>query len=103
MSEWSKLTLRQACVLVVAMLGGEPTTTQVHEWLALDGWGATRDSVRATLEQLAAKGGARIEPAAPQSSGRPTRWRLTGVGRAWLAEADGEFAVAPECDDTRGL
>jgi hypothetical protein len=83
-----RLTLREACVLTVAILGGEPTAPDVCSFLTRDGWQVSRDSVRSTLKQL--RGGP-VEVAVQGRGGWGTghRWRLTEAGRAWLAAEDG--------------
>jgi DNA-binding PadR family transcriptional regulator len=74
------------------MLGGEPTTAEIRRFLLRDDWQVTRASVSQTLWHLARAEEARVEvaEAGGWETGRPTRYRLTEAGRAWLAEIDGE-------------
>jgi hypothetical protein len=77
------MTLREACALVVGMLG-RPTAREVHEFLAADGWPASLESTKKAL--YAIQGG----PVEIASRGRrywrtrPDRWRQSEAGRAWV-------------------
>jgi hypothetical protein len=86
-SQPERLTLREACVFAIAILGGTPSSPDIHRFLALDGWPASKASVRSTLYYLR---GAAVEITAQgePGHGRPTRWRLTEAARAWLAAGD---------------
>jgi hypothetical protein len=79
------MTLREACVYAVAILGDLPGTPDVVRFLRGDGWPVTRASVRATLSQLC---GAAVEVAVQGQPGygHPTRWRLTEAARSWIGE-----------------
>ena len=81
------LTLREACVFAVAIVGGTPTTADIRDFLARDGWPVSRASVRMTLGQIR---GAAVEITVQGKAGygHPTRWRLTEAARAWLAEGE---------------
>jgi hypothetical protein len=81
------MTLREACVLAIAILGGQPSAADVWRFLAADGWQSSRGSVQATLSALR---GAAVERAAPGEGwpGCPARWRLTEASRAWIAQGD---------------
>ncbi len=78
------LSLREACVLAIAILGGTPGTTDIRVFLERDGWRASQGCIRATLGQMR---GAAVEVASHgrAGSGQPTRWRLTEAARAWAA------------------
>lgn len=82
-----RMTLREACVFAVAILGGNPATADICRFLEREGWVTSRASVRTTLGQLQ---GAALEITIQGSAGygRPTRWRLTEAARAWLAEGE---------------
>ena len=81
------MTLREACVFAIAILGGQPATADIRCFLTAEGWQASHASVRATLGQLQ---GAAVEIAVQgrPGPGYPTRWRLTEAARAWLGEGE---------------
>lgn len=78
------MTLREACVLAVGILGGCPTTSEVHGFLAQDGWPVSKPAVKMTLYDLR---GAAVDIAVQGKPGygEPTRWRQTEAARAWVA------------------
>jgi hypothetical protein len=83
------MTLREACTLVVGILDGNPTATDVYEFLAADGWRTSRASVKSTLRDLC---GSAVELAA-QGEGsyggqRPNRYRPSEAARAWVREGE---------------
>ncbi len=81
------MTLREACVLAVGILGGCPTTSEVHGFLAQDGWPVSKAAVKMTLYDLR---GTAVDVAVQGRAGygQPTRWRQAEAARARVAGDD---------------
>jgi hypothetical protein len=91
------MTLREACTLVVGMLGDDATARNVHRFLADDGYLSPRgaapspESVRTTLVWLS---GATVEITVPGSNMGAGRYRPSEAARAWLTGECGESRCA---------
>jgi hypothetical protein len=88
--------MTEKCILMLAILGGEKSTTQVREGFKREaGEIVTTQNVRSTLMYLTTKKPPRVEVAKAGSRRTPTVWRLTAYGREVLAEGDDDAGRIP--------
>ena len=88
--------MTEKCILMLAILGGEASTTQVREGLKREvGELVPTSHVRASLGYLAGSKSPRVEVARAGERRTPTVWRLTAYGREVLAEGDDDAGRIP--------
>jgi hypothetical protein len=85
----SSFPMTERCFLMLAILGGEASTTQVRKGLEREaGEDATTEQVGKALRYLATRRPPRVEVARAGARSMPTIWRLTAYGNEALAEGD---------------